>query len=230
MGVEIPTLTVGIEAEIAKVTIPLVAGGFSDRISDGLPHVEINCQIMELTTSQLLHHFGGYVVQTLRNPRNKSGLVEIRIGSPKIHLENRRMGRHANFECDNTFMGNGCLARPGTQNKLTTVTIDSIDTFGTLTIFDTSGVVGAVPETHWEEGWLKDELGLQIRVKSWTSNSPLRFLLADFPPPTWKSGKVLTLVAGCNRTLTKCRFWNNEAGFAGLMVDSPAYNPYWEAP
>lgn len=232
MAVTVPKLTIGVDTEECTVDVPLVASSFTSRISDGLPHPDVKLRLMQLTGDPtapgVLHLFGGYVWTATRNPGGRSSRVRLSAVSAHQDLEDKNLGVSCNAQCAHKFMGTGCyVQKVGVSPSKSVVDVVTSLSGAKVSLANTGNQIASRSPTFWNAGFMQLG-GLRIGVRSWNSGTA-DFVLHDQPPDEWLLQQV-TLVAGCERTITKCRFWANEANFGGYAFNSPSYNPFYELP
>ena len=246
MRIELPAMTGEMQPEVAKIFVPLTAGGTSDRLSDGLPHPTVVVNIMELLTPEppqygrgsvesriptLRYLFGGYLSLGVRNPAGRDGIVELQVSTPKVLLQGVTLGVPANALCIHNYTNSFC--RHTTPRVVQGVTITNIASSGyAITTDDPGGAVSATSSAlpgglgPWDDGYMERE-GLRIKIKVWGGAGSTSFTLVDQPPAEWLN-KQVTLHGGCNKTTRQCDVFQRRVAFGGMGINIPAFNPLFE--
>lgn len=250
MEISLPKMTGTISDERARVTVPLAGLDETiwDYMSDGLPFARTLARIDEVIEStdsgdsrigagrQRIGLYAGYVAQGYRNPRGKKGLVTLELMSPKGLLANTTLGAIGNAQCNNVFGGPGCerpvgpriydpatgagpMVMPSVQlTMIDSTSVRLIDTAG-------SGHLAGKAATYWDEGSWRIS-GLRFKIRSWQTGTN-EFVLYEQPRLSLLN-QVGELWPGCDKSLTACRFWQNEDNFDGCAWASPDFNPLYE--
>jgi len=203
-----------------QFTLPLVAGGISDQATNGQRHSPIYVTLLEKLSStsggadQVLTLFKGKVIRAVRNYNGRPDFVLFEAFATKQRL-GIPLGLIASHNCQWAFGGRGCgVAVP--QETGTASVINA----KTLTI---TGLAGHV-DRYWHRGFVERD-GLRIQIRDWLSGSD--FELMSEAPAEW-AGQSVKVSAGCDKSISKCRFWNNEANFSGFGMAMPDHNPNFE--
>lgn len=226
--IKMPEQTIGLREQEIEIALPLVAGGFVERISDGHLFSPIAVKVME----QLRADNGSYLddVKTLyvgrvtRTKRYASGrdrLVSIFASTAKSRLD-FPLGISCNHHCVFAFGGNGCFYP--ILNVRKTVTASGINQ--TKIVLTGSGVIGPAAG-YWIDGWVSTH-GINIKVKDWVVGTN-DFRLYDVATPEFDGNVNVLLYPGCDHRWTTCKTkWSNEQYFGGYGVAIPDYNPLFE--
>lgn len=204
-----------------ELTLPLVAGGFTDRVANGAKHSPVYVTIWEklFSTSggsdQVLTLFSGKINRVIRNFQGRPNFVMLEFKSTKQRLD-VPMGLVATHQCQWSFGGRGCGV---------TVTTST----GTMTAFSgkTATITGlsGQADRFWHRGFVEKD-GIRIEIRDWVNGTS--FELMQEPPPEW-AGASVKVYAGCDKSIETCRArWNNEANFSGFGYAIPNYSPNYE--
>ena len=230
MEIEVPKNDGLFSGEEAIVTLELDddTTSFTYRFSSPEPWPEVDVFIVHVvddvegglprTVSTL---FMGQCNVVRRNPDGQSGVIEVRAVTLKELMNRARMGLQATHHCGNRFGDERCQIDLGANTV--SVTITNIDV-GEVTV---TGVPGGKDDRHYQKGKLTYQ-GLTIRVLDWRSADPTKLIMTEQPPLSWL-GQVVSLTAGCDKTIETCRSrWNNENQSNPLGFSMPPYNPLTE--
>lgn len=203
-----------------QISLELVAGSLQDKLSNGSPHSPVYVTIWERIYSTegadpvLLVLFKGKIHRGMRNYMGQPSLVMLEAVGQKSRLD-VAMGVSANPECWLTFGGRGCgISVPTSTGTMTVISGKAV----TIT-----GLTGQ-PDRTWHRGYVERD-GLRIDILDWLSGTG--FTLMRRPPDSWLN-QTVTVYAGCDKSIARCRYWGNESRFCGFGWATPAYNPLFE--
>lgn len=195
---------------------------------------------------QVIHLFKGDVSMAIRHPRGKRNRVSIEAKSAKTQLKNTTMGILATNTCAHPHGGTGCYQELGGSNAafgnvslLDTVYIESIVDGALVTLNSPNSAhfqqiinkpASNNGETvgYWDEGYFQIE-GLRLKIRKWGGLGSNQFWLMNQPRVSLLgTGNLGDLVRGCDKSLTACRYFDNEEFFGGYGFGIPDYNPLFE--
>lgn len=169
------------------------------------------------------------VVKATKNPAGKRGIVRLEAVSPKARMK-VSLGLAATPTCQWTLFGNGCALTRATYVDTGTLTaIDGTDNKKVTITGVSVSVPGGTPGDTFRFGYVEKD-GIRIQIREWTSGASTTFYLRRKPPAAWV-GATVTVVPGCDKTITTCRNrWDNEERFQGCGYAIPDYHPVHESP
>jgi hypothetical protein len=226
LGSNIGTL----EDRETTIRIPLVAGAFSDLVSNGEPHSPIFVTITESTTDptgagdpDTLTLFKGQVRSVTRNAGGAAGVVALAC-VPQKNLLRVPLGIPCNNQCEWTLGDPNCKVNMASLSALGLLTAVSVRT---------ATITGLTPPggdaTYYSRGYVKRD-GLWIGIRVWSSSTATSFELVKAPPAAW-IGQYLTVFPGCQKTIEVCRArFSNELNFGGMGYAMPSWHPAIEGP
>lgn len=203
------------EAETVVKTIPATAGTFAGMVYDKLPFVDVEILIYEIELDDTFTVINSYCIwrgllYQVRRWLN-SRVIDVRCREIKYYFD-KTAGVICTEQCSAASFGDKVC---GKTVGSTTGVIDSIT--GSVVVFT------AVPtgdDWVYHNGYIEYG-GIQIKISYWESGDT--FNLKDIPPLDW-IGETVTIVQGCDRTITSCRRWLNETRFFGLGHSMVDYN------
>ena len=209
------------------ISLPLTNSWFADLVS-GVPQSPVNVLAEEVTipdiggdTSSRRFFFRGDLIRTIKNFQGKGNYSIAKFASIKNRLE-IPMGLPANHHCVWTLYGAGCLIDPGAHTVL--LTVDAIDG-KVLTTTTSPSKTGK----YFHRGFIEYQ-GLRIGIKDWSDSELDTFYMVKAPPQAW-IGKAVTVLAGCDKTITTCRDrFARESNFGGFGYAIPSHNALLENP
>lgn len=209
------------------ISLPLTNSWFATLVS-GVPHSPVFVQAEEITvpdtggdTSSRRIFFRGQLVRTIKNFQGKGNYSVAKFSSIKSRLD-IPMGLAANHHCVWTLYGAGCLQPKGAHTSL--LTVDNID--GKVLTTTTSP---AKTGKYFHRGYIEYE-GLRIGIKDWSDSELDTFYMVKAPPQSW-IGKVVEVLAGCDKTTTTCNArFSRLLQFGGFGYAIPSHNPLIENP
>jgi hypothetical protein len=217
-----------------KVAIPLVSGDstndtFAERISNGQPHAPVVCIVREILKSTLAGPsqtvnsvFSGRVHITAKNHRGRSDKILLRCRPIKAQLATISVGIPCHHLCANGLGDVSCKVDMGISNRTVAAVISVID--GREVTLSANGIIEAAANRFFHRGYIEFE-DLFIGIQEWRSAEPLKFFMVEQPPAHW-AGQVVSVVAGCDKSIDTCRGrFANEANFLGLGISMPSYDP-----
>lgn len=170
--------------------------------------------------------FVGIVSKTRAHFRGKSKLIKVDVIGRKAFWKDVSLGIKATDRCPWFFGDHVCGFNLATETI--TETVDTV--IGTELILlslandDSGGGNG-----RYTRGYVEFE-GLRILVRSHDIGNK-RLIMAKSPPQipgyTW-AGQLVTIVAGCDKSIEACEFWGRQAFFGGIGRQMPSYNPLLE--
>lgn len=149
-----------------------------------------------------------------------SGVVELKFVGLRSRLR-VALGIRCDASCNHTFGDAECgvdLSGVQFQDRITSISgrVVRSPILNTLPI----GSTGTMPSA-WARFGRVERGGLVIPIIDHVDDAAtLRFE----PPPSWLDQFVL-FTAGCNKSVARCRDFNNESRFGGFGVGMPAYSP-----
>lgn len=207
-------VSVALDSPECKVSnIPATSGTLIGNIYDRLPYskVEILIYDFEVDSSFVIQNahltFRGLLYQTKNMLTTRYLTIIAR--EDKYYFD-KTAGVVCTEQCGVFKFGDKICGKTPAQES---AVIDSID--GT-----TVTLTGALSGSDWlYNGGYIEYNELQIKIQYWESGDTL--YLTSRPPDSW-IGETITVIEGCDRTLTSCRRKSNESNFFGLgysMVD-----------
>lgn len=229
LDISLPDKGIGTRDKDGKLVMPALRSPF-DRILTGYRHAPVMLKIeqidpLNVSTRRVLHI--GPLGQSTKNPSGRRGLVSASILGMKSRLQELKVGFSMTTTCQVPFGGTHCRVDSSVWSK--SGTVESIGTPGrnsiTLTL-PTVSVPGAeLLDTRFRSG-IMDIAGNRLRIKKSYGN---RTFDLDVIPPPWSVGQVVTVYAGCDKTLNTCKsVWFNDINFLGLGIKTPDRNPVFE--
>ncbi len=201
-------------------------------------HAPVNVRVWEanLTNSALILMFKGGV-GPIAPERGKPGMMRVTAYSGLIRLRSI-IGIQATSRCRNPFGDShdspcGKPLAPLTHRiKITAIGIVGNPLAATVEFVDGADVPIAPPSTqllYWTNGKIFLD-GAYIKIRSRLSflGNTITFQLKSILNPTSLNAFGFA-IAGCDRTLTNCKFWENEQRFNGLGLPMPDYNPNYSS-
>lgn len=216
-----------IDDKPSTITAPRTLEPFSSLLP-GFRHAPVTVRIWKADprdvggTARL--KFIGKISKTAKNAGGKGTLVKVSVSSVKSDLSLRVISMPATPECQNRFGGRAC--RKDASSSIRTLVISAIRTPEStcITLAGSGSPATVLDNDIFEMGYVTVE-GLSIPIKRSRENWTID--LFTTVPASW-AGKTAKIVPGCNKTIARCRFWNNESRFNGLGAAIPAYNPLYE--
>ncbi len=227
----IPAYTGGLTEETLLIEVPRNA--FVDRLSNGEAHAPVDVTVVEvldvasLATSapHMDTLFKGRLTKAVRNYNKQKGIVGLFAQNWKGRLK-ASLGMPALNECVLTFGGKGCrVIVPTVPGEVTQI----VDNRLTIKKPGGSASLDPVADRQWQWGYIERE-GLRLTTRDWSNTSPENpdhFYLDDYAPQDWLN-QAVTVVAGCSKLISGCRFWLNEERFLGIGIAIPARHPVLE--
>ena len=221
---DIPKITGSVENEDCKINNIRIFDTFLSLLSNNAPFSRIRVSIKEVeidfdtgAVMQVLDLFSGLVYRVTSDPL--IGIMNITCKDWKYYLD-ITAGVPCCEQCTWQYLGDkGCRASVHSENQTITdvdglfITIDGPLVDGTPLLFN---------KGYAEIG------GIRIKIKYHSTGNA--FQLSKPAPSSWL-GQVVTLYAGCDRTLNTCRtIHNNEINFLGLGYSMVDYNALSESP
>ncbi|MEK7425260.1 MAG: phage BR0599 family protein [Actinomycetota bacterium] len=231
LAVKLPQNSGLFEDGLCEIELPNDA--FSNRLTDGHPTSPTRVEVVEMTrpleggpTATRLMLFVGDVVSTIRNAGGNSRMRKIKALPVKQFLD-IPMGMPANHECGYTFNGAGCnppgVGAGGPVGGVSTSRVILSIEGKKVTL--TSGLTGT--DRHpWQRGHISLD-GIIVEIRDWDSVAADVLYLTRQPPTYWV-GQTIFVEAGCDKSVERCRLWDNEQNFGGPGYAIPAYNPVFE--
>jgi hypothetical protein len=219
MEVKLPANTGGLDQEPAEILLPY--DDFTGELSAGYRFAQTQVRIYQVFNNSNgtdeYTVYRGVVQQTTRNYQGRSNVVLVKVIGIKGRL-NVPLGLVCLPQCAWTF----------TDDK----TCKVFEPFRPLEVASISGrTITATPtpfQNHAEyytKGYMEYQ-GTRVGIRKQTGT--LTFDMVSVPPPSWL-GVTVNAKAGCDKTITNCRTWANEARFGGFGYAIPSYHPLIEA-
>lgn len=220
------------------IELPLIAGGFTDLISNGEPHSPIFVKTFELIqssgVSDLITTFVGKVKKTIRNAQGKKGLVRVELYSWKELLDSP-LGFTADAKCslslgDSICSAGGVVDIDELQYEATVSAIDGKSiTIGTITPVSPAPAVpsGDGGTTYFRLGYCEYK-GLRLNIRDWKKTAPTVVNLVKQAPAAW-IGQTIRMIPGCDKLDKTCdERYGNIGQFHGIGLKMPNYHPIIE--
>lgn len=206
--------------KVAEIMLPDDA--FTQQHTKGEATSRIFCNIVEILRSsgpfQAITHFRGLVSHGDRNYQGRQNLVHLEGKSFKAMLR-VALGLPALAQCIWTFGGIGCG-----------IDVSALKQTGTVTSIQNkrATITGLPSQTvkYWHRGYIERQ-GVRVAVKDWSADNPTAFVFYREIPASWLNNTVV-VAPGCDKTVKRCREWNNESEFMGFGIGMLTYNPYTE--
>lgn len=235
----LPEQGVGLNEKDAEVELPLIAGGWTERVSAAGICFPIELTIREQMVlknggyaDDIKTMFNGTVVRRVRYHNGRARVVGLFCRNDKSDLK-EPLGFSCNHHCAWTLGGNGCFFN--ILNERATVTASDIDGVH-ITLDDGlgSGGIKQKPDGWWIDGFIEFG-GMQITIKDWEGNGGpgggSLFTLSDVAPEEFEGNDSVLLYPGCSGTKTDCDGkYNNIENFGGFGVGIPPFHPGYEVP
>lgn len=212
----------GTEDSPAKITL-LANRTPVNRLVQPFPHAKVRVLIEEVVpgASETRREIFWGMVDEVELRRNKQArLATLEVKGIKARLTNV-LGLQATSTCQWVFGDR--------DNSPCKITLDDKEVAGTITELAVDDEPNRVKITgisdqanlRWSNGILTVD-GARVKIREALGDDV--FDLARVPPPWWLDASCL-LTPGCDRTLTNCRFWDNEDRFMGIGRGMPTYSP-----
>ena len=234
-SLELGSYSVGFTTRPLTLVLPLLPGLLSGLAVSGEPFYDTaRVKVYEVVRGVTgggqavdLVLADGFVYRATKNFRGREGMVGLEIGGEKLALQ-APMGIPVNAECAWGFQSTGCGVS-ATPHQATVLTIgNKTITVGTIS----PAIPSSVDEENDEylhRGYASYQ-GINIPIRGWNVDEPNTVLLSRTAPVAWL-GKAISLVPGCDKSLTTCvDRWDNEERFLGLGIGMPPYKPLFENP
>lgn len=217
LSCSLPTLHGGIEKASATLTAPVNKAPFSSLIQP-YPSAPVTISIWECNPEDPTSKRGvffGEVTKISPTVEKDVQLTSIEITDLKGRFD-FSAGIIASTSCQLNFGDAICgisLAGVSTSEAI-------LSKSGNVLTFD----VSPSDSKYYQRGKVVKD-GISIMIEE-AEDGVLR--LIRIPPPSWVVGTVVTLVAGCDKTIASCRDkWDNESQFMGCGYAMPNYNPLY---
>lgn len=226
--IEIPPNSPDLETEPAKIEFSSLTGvEFLTRLTDGTPSAQTTIIITQVvdhaagvTPTETYEIFRGFLESAVKNPNGRQGVILLKAADYKYYLE-RPAGVSCNAQCTNVFSKGECTVIPD-------VTISNAASIGKNYIECIPFLSGTADEIAvYLRGKITRD-GASVTIQSIDTVNGYLYTVQQ-PPSSWL-GQQITINSGCDRTITNCRRYSNEAQFLGLGYGMPAYAPLYEEP
>ncbi len=170
--------------------------------------------------------FVGIIGRTILRAGGKSDLMEADIHSRKQRMKDVPLGVVATDRCAWTFRDFTCLFSP-TQFVDTTPRVTLIDNnFIELDSLVNNSQVGGGNGLYTRGFVERRRLRIMIRNHIVSSNPP-RLNLVHAAPTIWQD-QIVTVSAGCDKTIPDCEFYGRQESFGGFGLRMPKHMPIIE--
>ncbi len=224
--VSLPERSGGLEESDCEIDIG-DSPAFVKRLISGHVFAPVSVDIYEYffdevndSASKIIHMFSGKMIRAFSNVNEVEGMVRIIANNSKNRL-NVVLGVSANVQCSWSLGDKNC--------KATVITLDRTVASISNTVMEVSEAPdpGTYPSSLFKKGYVKRN-DVRILIREWITGDT--FYLARAVPPDWL-GQTVTLVSGCDRSLSTCtEIYNNTLRFAGIGALMTEFNPIYEEP
>lgn len=218
---ELPAITADLDTKECLIkNIPLYTS-FVLALAENTPFSRVEVSVIEvvldddLNISDPRYLFSGLLYQC--SPKPTIGVVDLTCRDYKYYTD-ITAGMACTEQCGwAVFGGLGCGASVPSESHVVTGITGNVVTL--------QGPLENTTTTLYNKGYMEYK-GSHISIKYHSTG--LSFEMSKFPPPSWL-GKIVTIYAGCDRSLDTCKtIHNNEANFLGLGYCMVDYNPLYE--
>jgi uncharacterized phage protein (TIGR02218 family) len=231
MEIQLPENNGLLNESPCNIVLPLLAG-FPTDLTSGAPYPQTRVEVVEFirgegASSVALRTFKGLIAAARRNLAGRRNFIGISALPVKARLQTITLGEPCNHQCINRLGDGRCqviLSVPPNKHNVTISAIDGTE----VTVSDS--ITAGLEDRFYQRGYmLKD--GLEIGVQDWRNEvegDKQVFFMNRRPPSSW-IGAIVTLFAGCDKTIETCRDrFGNEEHFNGRGYSMPAYHPNFE--
>jgi hypothetical protein len=217
-----------------KIKLRMIRPPVND-LSEVFPHATVSVLIEELSPLDPLSRrevFLGTVREVKAQPGGTSQLAELQVVGIKTRFGSI-LSLQLTTTCQWTFgkeKGSPCEIDAVAMRLTGEAVLNWEDVLNRVrVVFDPMPVL--LEAERWRMGYMERD-GCRITILKVNRTNDEDFIvdtfdLAKSPPPSWE-GMEVTLTPGCSKTISNCRYWNNETRFGGFGIATPGYHPVYE--
>jgi hypothetical protein len=191
-------------------------------------HAPVTVRIGELDLSDLSEPpnwlVSGEVSQTTLNSKGRAGTVQVVIRTTKSRLKGLSLGIKATDRCPLFFGSETCGAVPGTVSAVVS------------SVSGSQLILSSLPNDTTKGGWAAgryhrgrvERNGVRLLIRKHHVGLS-KLTLANLIPPDWV-GQSVTVIEGCDKTISACSAHGRQSRFLGIGGAMPDYNPIIESP
>jgi len=214
--IALPTNHSGVRDKPGEITAKGSLDPFKE-IRRGFRHPKVTCRVWTYSfdTGETTLVYKGRLGKAKRAPDGRRGLVSAELTTIKSRLVRLRVSMPATKGCQNIFGGPVCGYDRSQDEQ--TGTISAVT--GSTNTVETNLV--STPSEKYRRGEIVVD-GMRLQIKATDGSGT--FTLYAQPSPSLV-GKSFSLLPGCLKTPTACRFWDRESQFNGFGIAMPKKNP-----